>query len=109
MPHSPGFLTRAICGMATEGKTTTGREYLRVSMDRSAQVKIHVTTHNRTYDPSNGRDRRSLLEDAVDSEYESGKISARLKRAAAANAAPGKPHGRARTATAGATTSGQRS
>ena len=49
----------------------------------------------RTYDPANGRDRRSLLEDAVDSEFESGKISARLKRAAAANAAAGKPHGRA--------------
>jgi site-specific DNA recombinase len=31
----------------------------------------------------------------VDSEYESGKISQRLKRAAAANAAAGKPHGRA--------------
>ena len=45
--------------------------------------------------PANSRDRRSLLEDAVDSEYESGKISARLKRAAAANAAAGKPHGRA--------------
>jgi DNA invertase Pin-like site-specific DNA recombinase len=58
------------------------------------KVRIHVTTHGRTYDPANSRDRRSLLEDAVDSEYESGKISARLKRAAAANAAAGKPHGK---------------
>jgi site-specific DNA recombinase len=57
-------------------------------------VLIAVTTHNRVYDPANGRDRRSLLEDAVDSEYESGKISARAKRAAAANAGAGKPHGR---------------
>lgn len=29
-----------------------------------------------TYDPANSRDRRSLLEDAVDGEYEPAKISA---------------------------------
>jgi DNA invertase Pin-like site-specific DNA recombinase len=57
-------------------------------------VCIFVTTHGRCYDPSNGRDRRSLLEDAVDSEYESSKISARGRRAAAASAALGRPHGR---------------
>ncbi|HEX2297580.1 MAG TPA: recombinase family protein, partial [Pseudonocardiaceae bacterium] len=34
-------------------------------------IRIHVFTHNRNYDPANGRDCRSLLEDAVDSEYES--------------------------------------
>lgn len=34
-------------------------------------VSIHVVTHNRIYDPADGRDRRSLLEDAVDGEYES--------------------------------------
>ncbi|MBC3193845.1 recombinase family protein [Pseudonocardia sp. C8] len=56
-------------------------------------VAIHVTTHGRTYDPTNGRDRRTLQEDAVDSEYESSKVSLRAKRAAAANAADGKPHG----------------
>jgi site-specific DNA recombinase len=57
-------------------------------------VRIAVTTHGpRIYDPSNPRDRRSLLEDAVDSEYESSKLSLRLKRATAANAAAGKPHG----------------
>lgn len=57
-------------------------------------VRIHVATHNRTYDPANGRDRRSMLEDAVDGEYESAKISTRAKRAAAANAAAGRPVGR---------------
>jgi site-specific DNA recombinase len=56
-------------------------------------VGIYVTTHGRLYDPANKRDRRSMLEDAVDSEYESGKVSDRAKRAAAANAADGKPHG----------------
>lgn len=59
-----------------------------------AGVKIYVTTHGRSYDPANGRDRRSLLEDAVDSEYESSKVSERTKRAAAATAAAGRPSGR---------------
>ncbi len=58
-----------------------------------AGVHIYVTTHGRAYAPANGRDRRSLLEDAVDSEYESSKVSVRSKRAAAANAAAGLPHG----------------
>jgi site-specific DNA recombinase len=58
-----------------------------------AGVTLYVTTHGRTYDPTNARDRRSLLEDAVDSEYESSKVSLRAKRAAAANAAEGLPHG----------------
>ncbi|MDQ3765194.1 MAG: recombinase family protein [Actinomycetota bacterium] len=57
-------------------------------------VSIFVTTHGRCYEPGNGRDRRSLLEDAVDSEYESSKISTRVRRAAAANAVAGRPHGR---------------
>lgn len=57
-------------------------------------VRVHVTTHARTYDPANHRDRRSLLEDAVDSEYESGKISTRARRAQAAQAEAGLPNGR---------------
>lgn len=56
-------------------------------------VRVHVTTHGRTYDPAVARDRRSLLEDAIDSEYESSKVSARVTRAAAASAAAGRPHG----------------
>jgi DNA invertase Pin-like site-specific DNA recombinase len=58
-----------------------------------AGVKIAVTTHGRTYDPSNARDRRSLIDDANDSEYESSKIADRAKRDAAAMAVEGKPHG----------------
>src|SRR5262249_7486398 len=57
-------------------------------------VLVHVTSHDRTYDPSNPRDRKSLLEDSVDSEYESGKTSKRGRRAAKASAAAGKPNGR---------------
>jgi site-specific DNA recombinase len=58
-------------------------------------VRIHVTTHDRTYDASNSRDRRTLQEDAVDSEYESGKSSARLRRSAAAALQAGRPSGHA--------------
>ncbi|MFI0486119.1 recombinase family protein [Actinomadura sp. 9N215] len=56
-------------------------------------VLVRVKTHGRTYDPANPRDRRTLLEDAVDSEYESGKTSDRIRRAVAANAAEGRPQG----------------
>lgn len=56
-------------------------------------VLVYVTTHARLYDPSNARDRRSLLEDAVDSEYEVAKLSARSRRAHAALATSGRPNG----------------
>jgi site-specific DNA recombinase len=57
-------------------------------------VLVHITSHDRLYDPSRPRDRKSLLEDSVDSEYESGKTSLRGRRAAAAHAAAGQPTGR---------------
>lgn len=57
-------------------------------------VHIHVTSDGKTYDPADPRDRRSLLEDSVDAEYESAKVSKRTKRAAASTAAAGKPSGR---------------
>src|SRR5699024_12608606 len=46
------------------------------------------------YDPSRGRDRRSLHEDAVDSEYETDKMSDRIRRAVNASAKEGRPHGK---------------
>jgi site-specific DNA recombinase len=57
-------------------------------------VRIAVTTHGRIYDPANARDRRSLLEDAVDSEYESAKISGRVRRSLRQNATARRPHGK---------------
>jgi site-specific DNA recombinase len=60
----------------------------------AAGVRIHVTTHQRTYDVSNARDRRTLQEDGTDSEYESAKTSGRSLRAAASSAVEGRPHGR---------------
>ncbi|MFT3661743.1 MAG: recombinase family protein [Gordonia sp. (in: high G+C Gram-positive bacteria)] len=57
-------------------------------------VRIWVTTHNRLYDPDNSRDRRTLLEDAVDAAYESDKTRERIKRDAAAAAKAGRVHGK---------------
>jgi DNA invertase Pin-like site-specific DNA recombinase len=79
---------------SSRGSRKVGEWVQLIELCEQLNVHIHVTTHSRVYSPSNGRDRRSLLEDAVDSEYESSKISARAKRAAAANAASGKPHGK---------------
>jgi len=79
---------------SSRGSRRVGEWVNLLELCEQRSVSIFVTTHGRCYDPANGRDRRSLLEDAVDSEYESSKISARSRRAAAASAVLGRPHGR---------------
>lgn len=59
---------------------------------REHQVRIHAVAHQRTYDPSNARDYRSLAEDGVDSAYESDKTSGRVRRGHATAASAGRPH-----------------
>lgn len=78
---------------ASRGSRRTGEWVDLIDACAGAGVLIHVTTHGRTYDPTNSRDRRTLLEDAIDSEYESAKLSDRVTRAMAANAQGGRPHG----------------
>ncbi len=78
---------------SSRGSRRVGEWVRLVELCEQRSVSIYVTTHGRCYEPGNGRDRRSLLEDAVDSEYESAKMSARARRAAAANAVAGRPHG----------------
>lgn len=60
----------------------------------SAGVLIHVTMHQRTYDPANGRDVRSLIDDANDAQFESWKTSERTGRSGEDRARRGEPHGR---------------
>lgn len=79
---------------SSRGSRKVGEWVTLIDLCEEAGVLIRVTTHGRTYDPRNGRDRRTLLEDAVDSEYESYKVSARTRRTAAAMAAEGRPTGR---------------
>jgi DNA invertase Pin-like site-specific DNA recombinase len=61
---------------------------------REHDVLVHVVSHGRTYNMRNGRDWRSLAEDGVDSQYESEKTSARIRRDMAASAKAGRPHGK---------------
>jgi site-specific DNA recombinase len=79
---------------ASRGSRRVGEWADLIDLCEAAGVRIAVTTHGRIYDPANGRDRRSLLEDAVDAEYESPKISDRTRRAMSRNGVEGRPHGR---------------
>jgi DNA invertase Pin-like site-specific DNA recombinase len=78
---------------SSRGSRRVGEWVLLCDLLAERGVLVRVFTHGRTYDPRNGRDRRSLLEDAVDSEFEASKISERALRAAAASAEAGRPHG----------------
>lgn len=78
---------------SSRGSRRVGEWVALVDLCEQRRVHIYVTTHRRMYDPSVPRDRRALLEDAVDSEYESGKTSDRVTRNHASRAAAGKPAG----------------
>jgi site-specific DNA recombinase len=79
---------------SSRGSRKVGEWVTLIELCEKAAVGIFVTTHGRLYDPANARDRRSMLEDAVDSAYESDKTSARQLRAQAATAQAGKPAGK---------------
>lgn len=70
-------------------------EWVRLlDLSEQRRIRIWVHTHHTLYDPANPRHRRTLLEDAVDSEYESAKTRDRSLRAMRANAVAGRPHGK---------------
>jgi len=79
---------------SSRGSRRVGEWVDLVDLCKARSVRIWVTTHGRLYDPANARDRRSLLEDAVDAEYESEKTSERIRRDVRAAAEKGKPHGK---------------
>lgn len=79
---------------SSRGSRQVGEWATLVDLLERAGVKVHVTTHRRTYDPANHRDWKSLMDDAIDSDYPSRKASLEITRALAANAEDGKPHGR---------------
>lgn len=80
---------------SSRGSRQVGEWVRFIELCEKKAVKIWVTTHERLYDPRNGRDRKSLLEDAIDSEYESYKTHKRVSGTAAFQATQGRPHGRA--------------
>ncbi|MDN3311757.1 recombinase family protein [Microbacterium oryzae] len=79
---------------SSRGSRRVGEWVDLVELCAARRVRVWVTTHGRLYDPRNPRDRRSLLEDAVDAEYESAKTSERIKRDVRAAAEDGRPHGK---------------
>lgn len=79
---------------SSRGSRRTGEWVTLIELCEDQGVKIWVTTHGRLYDPANHRDRKSLLEDAIGSEYASAETSKRVRRATRAAATAGRPHGR---------------
>ncbi|MFD6035290.1 recombinase family protein [Streptomyces griseoincarnatus] len=80
---------------SSRGSRQVGEWVSFIELCEQKAVRIWVTTHERLYDPANGRDRKALIDDAVDSEYEAYKTHRRLVRTAPADAARGRPHGKA--------------
>jgi DNA invertase Pin-like site-specific DNA recombinase len=79
---------------SSRGSRRVGEWVELVELLEKAGAKVWVHTHSTLYDPANPRHRRALLEDAVDSEYESAKTRDRTVRAKAASAASGRPAGK---------------
>lgn len=79
---------------ASRGSRRVGEWVLLVELCEERGVRIWVHTHSTLYDPANPRHRRNLLDDAVDSEYESAKTRERVLRSTRATAAAGRPHGK---------------
>lgn len=77
---------------SSRGSRQIGEWVTLIELLKLRHIKVLVTTHDRTYDPHNERDERSLLEDAVTSQYESRLTSKRIRRDHADNAAKGRPH-----------------
>lgn len=66
-----------------------------VGMCRRMEVRVHVTSHETTYDPTNRRQWRALIDEGVDAADESEKISARALKGIRGAVVLGKQHGRA--------------
>ncbi|MGW5123025.1 recombinase family protein [Streptomyces sp. NPDC004069] len=80
---------------SSRGSRKVGEWVSFIELCEAKQVRIWVTTHERLYDPANGRDRKALIDDAVDSEYESYKTHKRVIGTAADDARDGRPYGEA--------------
>lgn len=65
-----------------------------LSRCRKSDVLIHATSHERTYNPSNHRDWKALIDDGVEAAYESEKKSVDVRRGVSGAAAAGRSHGR---------------
>lgn len=80
---------------SSRGSRKVGEWVSFIELCEAKGVRIWVTTHERLYNPANGRDRKALIDDANDSEYESYKTHTRVLGTVAYEARQGRPHGRA--------------
>ncbi|MEU0584551.1 recombinase family protein [Streptomyces sp. NPDC006132] len=80
---------------SARGSRRVGEWVSFIELCEDKAVRIWVTTHERLYDPRNGRDRKALIDDANDSEYESYKTHKRVRRTTVLEARKGRPHGEA--------------
>jgi site-specific DNA recombinase len=78
---------------SSRGSRQVGEWSYLLDLCEQARKDVWVTSHNRLYNPRVPRDRKSLQEDAVDSEYDTAKLSLRLRRSSASRAARGLWHG----------------
>ena len=88
-----GRLDVVVLWESSRGSRKAGEWMAFLDACRDHSVKVHITTHRRSYDMAVPRDWRTLAEDGVDSAYESEKTSLRIKRSLEANARDGRPHG----------------
>lgn len=65
-----------------------------LNLCRRRGVRIHVETHERTYNLDNARDWKTLAEDGVNNAYASEETHARILRTVRAQATKGLPHGK---------------
>ncbi|MET7738893.1 recombinase family protein [Streptomyces sp. NPDC005385] len=72
----------------------TGRGVALIDACETGGYLIHITSHERTYNPANYQDRHSLISGINDAEKEARLLSARTQRGINSAAKEGRPHGR---------------
>lgn len=86
-----GRLDVLILWESSRGDRTPETWFAFLSLCRGKGVRIHVITHERTYNLSNARDWKALADDGVSNAYESELLSVRTRRGVAASARAGRP------------------
>ncbi|WKU03863.1 recombinase family protein [Micromonospora sp. HUAS LYJ1] len=80
---------------SSRGDRTPETWFAFLSLCRAQGVRIHIISHERTYDLSLPRDWKTLAEEGVSNAYETELLSLRVRRGHAGSAAAGRPsHGR---------------
>lgn len=72
----------------------TGRGVALIDAAEAGGFLIHITSHERTYNPANYQDRHSLITGIADAEKEARLLSTRTRRGINSAAREGRPHGR---------------